>query len=532
MQSLIIVPKYNPRIYGKDYTYLFPISFGYIIAAIKKAGHPIDCLNLNHCIGIKKPISETLNKKKYDNVLLGSDTSGYHTLNLIIKNVRKHSSNPKIVLGGPILTSEPVLMFNHLDIDFGVIGEGEETIVEFLDGKKINTIKGLAYRKEGKSFFNEPREVVGDLGKLPFPDYDSMGFQEFLENMKASHSFFYTVIDYPKCYYVMGSRSCPYQCTFCWNHGRYRERPIKEIIGEMEMAVEKYKINLFYLIDECVAINKSRLIELCGKIQELRKKISWEIKWICTLRVDVVTTEILKLLKQSGCCMVSYGFESYSPKVLKSMKKGITPEQIRFAIKETLKNKMGLQGSFIFGDIAETAETAETTLDFWAKCGAQFNIGFIRPYPNSEIYQHCIKKGLIKDRIKFIQETGDMGDDFMNMTDNMTEKEFRKMSWNVVKAIGKYRRIVIPSLTKTNKNTYTYHAKCPFCSHEANYPSYEIKNIFSYSQTLFCRNCYMRFYVASSFRKLLIRNYHIVKPLRDFKLRAQKEVALALKKLS
>jgi len=526
MESLMIIQKYNPRIYGKNYTYWFPISYGYLIAAMRKAGHSVECLNLNHCVGVKKPVSDKLNKKKYDFVFLGGDTRGYNIFNLIISEIRKHKSKPKIVLGGPILTSEPEIIFNSLDADFGVIGEGEEIVVELLDGKDLNKIKGLVHRKNGKSIFNEARKPIEDLDSLPFPEYDDMGYKIFLDNMKPSYSYFYSTFDNPRAYSIIGSRSCHYQCTFCWNHGNYRERSVENIMKEMEFILKKYKINMFYLLDECVAINKERLIKICKGINELRKKTEWEIRWICTIRVDVVTPEILKLLKESGCWMVSYGLESYSSEVLKSMKKGITPEQVKKALEDTMKAKLAIQGAFIFGDVVETEETAKTTLDFWSnKCKGQFNLGLVQPWPNSEIYQHCIKKGLIKNRLDFLKKLVDLGDDSINMTDKMTDKQFKKMTWNIFKAIGKNRRIILPSLIKTDKNIYTIRAKCPFCAHVGDYGNYMIKNTFSYNYGIFCRGCGMRFYATSSFNKLMFRHFAPARILKKIKLRVKKEIA-------
>ena len=110
---------------------------------------------------------------------------------------------------------------------------------------------------------------------------------------------------------------------------------------------------------------KKRLLEFCDGIKKLKSEISWDLKWSPQLTVHSVDGDLLKIMKEAGCELISYGFESFSPIVLKSMGKPITPQQIDNAIKETLKAKIAIQANFIFGDIAETKETAEETLNYW-----------------------------------------------------------------------------------------------------------------------------------------------------------------------
>ena len=85
------------------------------------------------------------------------------------------------------------------------------------------------------------------------------------------------------------------------------------------------------------------------------------------MSVNNVDDELLRILKDSGCKVVSYGFESISDDVLKSMKKPITAEKIDNALKLTLKQGLAIQANFIFGDIAETKSTAYETLNYWKK---------------------------------------------------------------------------------------------------------------------------------------------------------------------
>ncbi|MBU0466571.1 MAG: B12-binding domain-containing radical SAM protein, partial [Nanoarchaeota archaeon] len=405
MPKLILTTKVN-------YNYMIPLGLTYISSAIKKAGYNSDCLNLNHREGtISEILGKELDKEKYDVVctqLVGGPN--YVVTEEIRKCVKEHSSHPKFIVGGALITSEPELIFNSLGLDFGVLGEGEITIVELLDCIKkkgdFSKVKGIIYKDEkGKTKVTEKREPIKDIESIPYPDFEGFEFKEYLKHLYCNQQHYNQSYDYPVPYPIMSSRSCPFQCTFCYHSigYKYRERSIEDVINEIKMAIKKYKINIVALYDDMFSFKKERIYEFCEKIKEINKELPQKIKWYCQLSVVGIDKDLLKTMKDSGCSVISYGFESMDPKVLKSMRKPIKPEQIDFAIRSTLNEKIGIQGNFIFGDVAETKETAKKTLDYWRKnCHGQVGLGFIQPYPGSAVYLHCLKKGLIKDKLKFI----------------------------------------------------------------------------------------------------------------------------------
>jgi len=149
----------------------------------------------------------------------------------------------------------------------------------------------------------------------------------------------------------------------------FRIRSISNFIKEIEFLVDKYNINELDLLDDMFAANKNRLFEFCEMIKPLK------LPWQCQMRVNVADIDLLKTMKDAGCCLISYGFESGSPRVLKSMRKGISTEQIERAIEANLKAKITIQGNFIFGDPAETIETMKETIKFARKYKSLF-LGF------------------------------------------------------------------------------------------------------------------------------------------------------------
>ena len=432
MKLLLVVPRYNLT-NKKDYQYVFPLGLGYISAVLKKNNFDIDCINLNHLDGkIDFLLSRILSKNKYDYILTGHIGIGYAVIEKIINAARKHLSKPKVILGGSLLTSEPSLIFNALKPDFGILGEGEVTILELLKSLEnksdLKNLGGIMFWNENKAITTKMREPIQDINVLPIPDFEGLGFEEKLNN-ECNNFNSYNLFDYPRTYPLLASRGCPFQCTFCYHTlgVKYRERTIDNIMEELEENLRKYKINIIEIIDDLFSINRERLFEFCKRIKKIIDDLPWECKWQCQLTVNSIDREMLRTLKESGCHAISYGFESYSPDVLKSMKKPITPKQIDNAIKLTMEEGLSIQGNFIFGDTAETKETAKETLDYWKKyCKGQTQIGFIQPYPGSQIYDYCIKKGIIKDKLFFIKHKI-AHTNWLNMTENMANQEIDQL---------------------------------------------------------------------------------------------------------
>ncbi len=528
---LVVVPRYElratPHFANKiNYNYFFPLGLGYISSVLKKTGCSVDCLNLNHYNGTTEELIEkALNRKEYDFVCTGNNALGYDITEKIIKSVKKHESKPKFILGGHIITSEPELVFNELKIDFGVLGEGEETIIELLEHlneeKDIKRVKGIIYKnKNNKVIITEKREPVKNIDTLPWPDFEGFEFEKQLDNLHCNYHYTTHAFDYPRVYPILGSRGCPFNCTFCYHDSVYRNRSIDNIMEELNTMVRKYKINVILPYDECLAANKQRLFDLCKEIKKLREEISWELRWSPQLTVHNIDREAMEIMKDSGVDTVAYGFESCSSKVLKSMRKPITPELINRAFHETMNAKIGIQANLIFGDVAETKETAKETLDWWEKnCKGQVGMGFIQPYPGSRIYEHCLEKGIIKDKLEFIKN-GISLDNWYNMTNNMSDEEIKQLKKEILSLMSKYLKFVRPiSMKKMKENIYEFKVRCPYCGKINDYKNCFIKNKWSYGFYMLCRECHMRFFIVSFIQKAAYKHYPKVRGLRDLQLK-------------
>lgn len=527
----MIVPKYSLTNY-KFYKYFFPLGLTYISAVIKKAGYDIDYLNLNHLEGkIEDLVKSKLDSKNYDIVCTGYIAIGYAIIEKIINSVKKHESKPKIILGGAIITTETQLIFDSLKPDYGVLREGEITIIELLkciekkgDLKKVD---GICYKDEnGQLIITKPRALIKNLDSIPFPDLDGLGFKEYLDNQSCAwDNGSFTLLDYPRHYQILCSRGCAYNCTFCYHIlEKYRLRTLDNVFEEIELVTKKYNINSLYIEDDLFSANRERLLDFCKRIKELNKKIGYEIIWVCSLSVNNVDDELLRILKDSGCKVVGYGFESYSPIVLKSMKKPITPEQINDGFYKTIGAGIAVQANFIFGDTAETKETARETIDWWKKnANGQVSLEFIQPYPGSEMYNRCVRKGIIKDRLDFIKNKLPFVN-WLNMTDNMTDEEIIKLKNEILELRKDYAYSIPSKIKKFKRNVYDINVKCPFCKEIITYKNCYIENRLRYTFFVVCRKCPHRFFIFSPLKKIQVDNYTKIQVINKSYIRLRDKI--------
>ena len=184
MKILLVIPKYNPED-KVNYNYHFPLGLAYISAILKKSGYKVDCLNLNHLEGsIKDVLNKKLDSQLYSFVCTGGNTLTYSIIETILNAAKNHKSKPKTIIGGPIITSEPEIIFKALTPDFGVIGEGEETIIELLKSieknKELNKVQGIICKEGDNIIITPKRKSIANLDSLPWPDFDGLeGAKQF-----------------------------------------------------------------------------------------------------------------------------------------------------------------------------------------------------------------------------------------------------------------------------------------------------------------------------------------------------------------
>ena len=370
MKILLVVPTFHYK--GQSVTYLsmsdFPTGLAYIASALKRAGHEVIGLNLNNntkypsaYLSMANQIHKTLEKEKPDLIGLGGLCIDYAFIKDAIEVIRRYTKAP-IVMGGGIIGNDKEFIFNLLKPDFCIWGEGEEAIVKLTDtlenNKRPDGINNLAYWTENGAVFNKTNYDYGKLDDRAFPDYEPFGIQEMLDDYSMSTRILYKYSrPYPRAMTINTARSCPFNCSFCTHSGgpKYRARSIGNILEEIKEFYEKYGFNVLIIGDELFAVNKKRMREFCEKLIKAKKEYDWDFDWMFQTHANArLDKETLELAKKAGCYFFSYGLESASPKVLKSMNKKTNVNQFIEAIELAKEVGIGFGGNLLFGDPVET----------------------------------------------------------------------------------------------------------------------------------------------------------------------------------
>lgn len=397
---LIIMPRLvkNPQ-----EGYQFPLGIAYISTCMKQAELNVFTLNLNHDLrSIEMILEEKIKQNNIDIVMTGGISIQYNSLHQIVCIARAIKPEVKIIIGGGIISADPETAMKALEhVDIGVIGEGEITAVELInaiqDNKDLKQVNGLIFKKGEKYIITPPREEIKDLDSIPYPDYVGFELDKYLELPPPDVNN----LNERRMAFILGSRGCPFQCTFCFHTvgKKYRQRSIKSITDEIDWLVENYKIEFLFMADELFGSQKSRFREFCEYMKD--KNLGWR----GSFRVDNIDEETIKLLKIGNCSIIGLGLESADDGILKSMKKHITLEKIENALKLVFDSKIPFSGNFIFGDINETVETAQKTLDWWESHPEySLNLWPIVTYPGTHLYKYACENGIIKDKVKFLKD--------------------------------------------------------------------------------------------------------------------------------
>jgi len=334
------------------------------------------------------------------------------------------------VIGGCTASCYPVETLNeNKNIDIAVFGEGECTFLELLDKECTNlkSIDGIVYRENGKIITkNKPRDLIKNLDSIQFPRRDLAPFENYNKPWKtSSQAMFYLktrglkyVLDRAiskafgrEASYKRGrigalmltSRGCPLNCYFCavrnvWGGRSYRMRSAENVLTEMAMLYDKYKVRHFGIVDANPTVSKKRTIDICKGIVE--RGLDVTLTADSGLFFASTDKEVLTWMKKAGFYQVFFGIESGNEVVAKS----IIGKEIKLSrVKEIVKicKDLGILsgGFFMVGVPGETKETMADTVKFAIE--SEFDMVRLytcQPFRGSRLYEDAKKNGwLTKD---------------------------------------------------------------------------------------------------------------------------------------
>lgn len=351
-----------------------PVGIAYLMEVLKK--YSCRCSLIDTALGCKlDEIYDKIDSFNPEVIGISMLTYGYRGSYKMMDKIRERYPNIPIIVGGAhVSTVREDVLRSCGSVDLGFVGESEESIVEFCQGREPSQIKGLIYRDNGKIVYAGDRKPILDLDAVSWPKDYGIDLNKYLS----------------KEVLILSSRGCPYSCIFCpvglAIGRRLRVRSAESVVDEVE-----YWHNLGYkrfaMLDDNFTFYKDRTVEICD---EIKKRGLNDINVRCGngIRADKVDGEVLKKMKEVGFTYVSYGVESGNDRILKIIKKGETIEQIEEAIKLSVELGFDTTLFFIVGVPGETLQDVEDSIRLSMKYPVM-DVRFYNliPYPGTELFK-------------------------------------------------------------------------------------------------------------------------------------------------
>lgn len=394
LDILLIRPKrIDEKFYGIGAE--IPLGLAYLSAYLKKDQFRVSIFDMSIEKDPRKKLEAFI--KRYNPLAAGitAFTQEICGASEVARDIKQWSPKTPVIIGGIHASALPVETLNEFSsFDYLVYGEGEETLSSLMKvliyGGDIIKVKGVCFQNGKDVIVNEPREPFDDLDRLPFPDRDSLSLYRYIPN-EANYLRLPTTG-------IMSSRGCPFDCSFCSKRvfgRRVRMRSAENMIDEICWCQSRYGIKDFRFFDDNIGLFRERLEKFCSLIEERGLDISWN----CYNRVDLVDSQILKMMKRAGCYHIKYGVEVGTEKGLRLINKGTTLRQAEEAVRLTKRYEIECKCSFMLGIPGEDMRDVQETIDFSRKLSpdlASFSI--LKPLPGSKIYEQAVAKGTLFHR--------------------------------------------------------------------------------------------------------------------------------------
>ena len=394
-----------------------PIGLMYLAAVLQRADVEVEVLDAfmgegsvfqeaGETITVGLPqelIKQEIEKRKPDVVGIAGPFTCQIGNALKMSNLVKEV-NPKIltVVGGPHVTLVPEEFLKEAkDVDVAVVGEGEYAMLEVAEAfegkKKLSQILGIAFRQDGEVVLNPPRPLIDDLDALPYPAYDLVDMEHYLNPQKIGYRSFQN-----RALSMVTSRGCPFNCCFCAVHlhmGRqFRAHSAKYVLDHIQYVTEKFKVKNIFFEDDNLTLDLKRFETICDGIIERKIRIGWETP--NGVRADCLNLELLKKMKQSGCKSVFVGVESGDQQILdKVICKSLDLNRVVEFAKNAQEIGLKTGAFYIIGFPGETKQNMQRTVDFALELKRKYDVGMhlfaATPSYGTRLYEECKAKGYL-----------------------------------------------------------------------------------------------------------------------------------------
>lgn len=424
----------NPYI-AEDLGSFLPLGLSYIARALLQEGHNIEVWDLNAQPLSNQQLKAKLENSEFDLIGISGMIWGHRYIKKLVPLIRELKLKTKIVLGGSFATSISQYIFQELDIDYIVLGEGEETIVELvqcLETKgNLKKIEGLMYKQGDMVVATQPRAFCPNLDKFGFPAWELLPMDDYKKS--PNYNFINEQNDNTNTrdIGIISSRGCCYRCSYCDHQIKghnIRMHSLDYVLEEIKILMSRYNIRHFFFWDDIFTFNKKRVMNFCQRVIDE----GLDISWTCNSHANHSDYEMYSQMKKAGCFSIRFGIESGSQRILDAYNKKVKVEQAMKAIRRACRAGLITVLYIMVGMIGETEETINDTYEFIAKTFKPLDLNFtpptiqyfyVTPIPGTSIFEQAQALGKIGSLKSYLEKNHDFMDRLtINLTDMPNER--------------------------------------------------------------------------------------------------------------
>lgn len=371
-----------------------PLGLASVIAQIDEARHETRVLDLmfaeqpeaelRECLAGFSPDLIAMSIRNIDNQS-ALDTEYFLPEAKVLIDLCRADSDAPVLVGGPAFTVSPRAVFEYLAPDFGIAGEGEVACRELVNrieqGGDLDDIPGLVWRGSDGVRVNPPRPVL-DLDSLRLPRRDLFDNQRYAAEGGIAN--------------IVVKQGCVFDCFYCdgpYAMGRqWRMKSPEQVVDELA-SMQELGARLSFFTDAIFNHPPDHAERVCRAL--IRRGL--DMRWVATLHPAFATRELIELMREAGCVVVSLGCDSCSEKMLTTLRKGFSKDQLRAAAETLEAAGINYIVSLLLGGPGENRQTVEESVEFLRRrtpLMVDFCVG-IRLMPHTALTALAVREGVI-----------------------------------------------------------------------------------------------------------------------------------------
>lgn len=368
-----------------------PIGLASLAAWLNKQGFETTIIDSYARPDSMQRLKEVLQDKRPAILGLSCTTSSFRDGARIAELAKSLLPGILTVVGGPHASALKAASLNGFPaLDFAVVGEGEETLAELASGgwERPASVKGLVYREtDGTPQFNGYRDRMLELDAIPFPAYDKL---DGYPNAYKLPIFNYPRVPNTSC---VSSRGCPYTCTYCDRSvfGRsFRHNSADYMFAHAQFLKKRFGIRHINFYDDNFTFNRKRVEAFANQLMDSRLGLTYN----CAARAEHLDEDLLRLMKASGCWMISLGIESGDPDLLAQHRQHADLDLLRDRIRMIKRAGIRMKALIMMGLPGESEPSVRRSMEYvYALPIDDLNIAKFTPFPGTPIYEHVHELG-------------------------------------------------------------------------------------------------------------------------------------------